>query len=297
MRECHRCEQEERKQLKEQLEETLADHHAAEMAGLRAEAAARHAELEGKVAAVEDQCLQAQTASDCEQRLVSSERLHSCPPLQLGRPDRSHGSLDRYLACALQALQRAEELEGRNAELESLVARLEAEAEREDSRAVEEQAKVEEQLLENLQLAKAEAFDATQALGETEQAAAEVSEQLSELEASTGAEMEELQVSTTACERLSTRLLLSVALSLQAELADESRQLMQAQLELKAAEAKLASAAATTGAAQAAASTAIASRYRVIAAARVRAGCDASSADMGVANVGEMLYVLGGRVS
>ena len=52
------------------------------------------------------------------------------------------------------------------------MARLEAEAEREDSRAVEEQAKVEEQLLENLQLAKAEAFDATQALGETEQAAA-----------------------------------------------------------------------------------------------------------------------------
>ena len=41
-------------------------------------------QLEGKVAAVEDQCLQAQTASDCEQRLVSSERLHSCPPLQLG---------------------------------------------------------------------------------------------------------------------------------------------------------------------------------------------------------------------
>ena len=84
MRECHRCGQEERKQLKEQLEETLADHHAVEMAALRTEAAARHAELEGKVAAVEDQCLQAQTASDCEQRLVSSERLHSCPPLQLG---------------------------------------------------------------------------------------------------------------------------------------------------------------------------------------------------------------------
>ena len=124
--------------------------------------------------------------------------------------DRFRSSVDRDIVSA-QALQRAEELEGRNAELESLVARLEAEAEREDSRAVEEQAKVEEQLLENLQLAKAEAFDATQALGETEQAAAEVSEQLAELEASTSAEMEELQVSTTACERLSTRLLLSVA--------------------------------------------------------------------------------------
>ena len=53
-------------------------------AALRTEAAARHAELEGKVAAVEDQCLQAQTASDCEQRLVSSERVYICPPLQLG---------------------------------------------------------------------------------------------------------------------------------------------------------------------------------------------------------------------
>ena len=84
LRECRRCGQEERKQLKEQLEETLADHHAVEMAALRTEAAARHAELEGKVAAVEDQCLQAQTASDCEQRLVSSERVYICPPLQLG---------------------------------------------------------------------------------------------------------------------------------------------------------------------------------------------------------------------
>jgi len=83
VRECRRCGQEERKQLKEQLEETLADHHAGELAALRTEAAARHAELEGKVAAVEDQCLQAQTASDCEQRLVSSERVYICPPLQL----------------------------------------------------------------------------------------------------------------------------------------------------------------------------------------------------------------------
>ena len=77
--------------------------------------------------------------------------------------DRFRSSVDRDIVSA-QALQRAEELEGRNAELESLVARLEAEAEREDSRAVEEQAKVEEQLLENLQLAKAEAFDATQVI-------------------------------------------------------------------------------------------------------------------------------------
>ena len=43
---------------------------------------------------------------------------------------------------------------------------------------------IEEQLLENLQLAKAEAFDATQALGETEHAAAEVSEQMAELDVS-----------------------------------------------------------------------------------------------------------------
>ena len=294
----------ERASAAQTLEETVAAHSAAvaELAQAKAEAqaaasaaAAKHAELEEKVAAIEDQCLQAQTASDCEQRLTEA---------QMEDLQRRHDELEEQVIAMQQETLRVDS----EARVAALLMEHEAAA-----------AKVEQVLVDRVQAAKVEIISATESAQAAHHARKLAEREASELRAKL--EMAEARAAQEVSE-------------LKDELADESRRLMKAQLELAAANSRVgegvaatknesaspdghpsphtgahASAAVVTSGLQAQqparqsikdqtrersnsdtnGKARMASRYRVVAPAKIRSGWDASSTDLGRADPGDML--------